>query len=112
MIRMSRIWADNFALIFPYPADQATGQATGQAEIRDRTAKILKFCEVPKSREEIMAFLNLTHRDYFMDEILKPLLDIGKRKRTESAPTSPNQKYVTLSDNKGAKWAKGALDGH
>ncbi len=47
-----------------------------------------------------------------MDEILKPLLGIGKIKRTESAPTSPNQKYVTLSDNKGAKWAKGALDGH
>ncbi len=59
MIRMSQIWADNFALIFSYPANHVTGQATGQAEIRDRTDKILKFCEVPKSREEIMVFLIL-----------------------------------------------------
>jgi len=48
-------------------------QIGGQAEIRDNTARILKFCEIPKTRSEIMEFLNLTHREMNIDEKLRQL---------------------------------------
>jgi len=100
--------SDNFALIFPYPTDQVaeqatehvTEQATEQAEIRDRTARILKFCESPKTRSEII----LTHREHFRSEILMPLLDNKLLKMTKpDKPKSPNQKYVTVTDEMGSK---------
>ncbi|MCK4665480.1 hypothetical protein KAU33_01940 [Candidatus Dependentiae bacterium] len=92
---------DTFTLIFPYPTEQVTGQATEQvteqAEIRDRTAKILKYCETPKSRHEIMRFLNLSHREYFISEILKPLLKQELLKMTiPEKPNSPKQRYYTV----------------
>jgi len=102
---------DNFSLIFPYPIEQVTpqatgqatehvtGQATGQAELDDRLAKVLKFCETPHSLKEIMEFLDLSHREHFMDEILNPLLENKYLRRTvPDKPKSPKQKYVTVKE--------------
>jgi len=91
---------DNFALIFQFPPDQATGQATEQAEIRDRSATILKYCSKPRTLKEIMVLLNLKHREHFLNEILNPLLEKEFLKRTiPDKPKSPNQKYVTVNKN-------------
>ena len=62
---------DTFTIIFPYPAAQVTAQVTAQVEMRDRIAKILKFCEEPRSLKEMMQFLELKHRVYFLKEILE-----------------------------------------
>ncbi len=71
--------------------DQATGQATGQAKI------LLKFCETPHSTKEIMAYLDLSHRESFRDTLLLPLITAGKLALTiPEKPSSPNQRYITV----------------
>ena len=58
-------------------------------------SKILQFCEKPKSRQEIMEFLQLVNRKNFVDRYLSPLLSEGKLIMTlPDKPKSKNQKYV------------------
>ncbi len=98
---------DTFTIIFPYPDEQITPQDTAQVtaqdtaqvidqvEKRDRLAKVLRFCEQPKSLREMMDFLGLRHRVYFLKDILTPLLEQGYLKRTiPDKPQSRFQKYV------------------
>ena len=40
----------------------------------DRIDKILKFCEEPKSRDEILEYVGIKNREYFRNEILNPLI--------------------------------------
>ena len=91
---------DTFALSFFYPQEkitrQVTDQVTDQVEIRDRMAKLLKFCEDPRSLKEMMEFLGLKHRPNFKKQILCPLLEKGYLKRTVPLkPSSRFQKYVS-----------------
>jgi Fic family protein len=73
-------------------AEQVTEQVTEQV---GRKEKILEFCAEPKTREEIQAFVGITHREHFRAKILKPLLESGKLKMTiPDKPNSRNQKYV------------------
>jgi len=88
---------DTFTIIFPYPTPQVTAQVTAQVEMRDRIAKLLKFCEEPRSLKEMMHFLRLKHRVYFLKDILQPLLKEGHLARTiPEKPRSRFQKYVTI----------------
>jgi len=87
---------DKFTIIFPYPENQVGQKVTAQVEKRDRLAKILKFCEQPHTSKEMMQFINLKHRVYFLKEILTPLLEKKYLKRTiPDKPKSRFQKYVT-----------------
>ncbi len=89
-IRLVLPYAEGFAQI----TDQATGQATGQAEIES----VLTFCSIPRTTKEIMAHLNLSHREHFRDSLLLPLIASGKLMLTiPEKPSSPNQRYVTKS---------------
>jgi Fic family protein len=75
-------------------AEQDSAQVADQAEREDR---ILDFCAEPKTREEIQAFVGITHREHFRAKILKPLLESGKLKMTiPDKPNSRNQKYVRV----------------
>ncbi len=89
---------DVFKIIIPLTV-QATMQATVQATMQDeRTKKILGFCQVPKTREEIQGFLKLSNRDYFRKEILSPLLEQGLLHPTiPDKLTSPKQKYYSAN---------------
>jgi len=76
------------------PTPQATMQAAEQAE---RIEKILAFCAVPRTREEIQEFINIVNRDYFRKDILKPLLDAGLLLPTlPDKLISPNQRYYAF----------------
>ena len=86
---------DIFALVFPYPDEQVTPQVTPQVELRDRRAKILKFCEQPHSLKEMINFLKLKDRKNFSNQILNPLLEEGFLLRTiPDKPRSRFQKYM------------------
>jgi ATP-dependent DNA helicase RecG len=74
---------------------EATPQATPQAE-GDRITQNLKYCVIPRSREEIQTFLGLKDREYVRKEILDPLISAGKLELTiPDKPHSPKQKYQT-----------------
>jgi ATP-dependent DNA helicase RecG len=66
----------------------------------DRTATIIKFCEVPRTLKEIMDFLKLKDRKYFFESILKPMLESYILKKTiPDKPTSKYQKYIAAKSN-------------
>lgn len=54
---------------------------------------ILRFCEVPRTRAELIAFTGMS-RYYSMSAIVQPLVDDGRLKLTmPEKPKSPKQKY-------------------
>ena len=54
----------------------------------------MKFCEVPRSREEIAAYLGLKTTYHAMRQYIRPLLEEGKLKMMiPDKPKSPKQKY-------------------
>jgi|GEM_PF-165856 len=61
----------------------------------DKLMNILKFCSSPQSLKEIMAFMNLRHRETFINNYLKPLLNEELLTFTmPNKPKSRNQKYI------------------
>ena len=69
----------------------STGQATGQAET------LLLYCVEPRTTKEMMAHLDVSHREHFRDSLLIPLLDSGQLEMTlPDKPRSPKQRYVTV----------------
>jgi predicted HTH transcriptional regulator len=83
-------------LVLPYVEgfDQVAGQASDQAS--DQAGKLLKFCATPRSVSEMMQHLGLSHRTYFRNTLLRPLMASGKLAPTiPDKPSSPNQRYVS-----------------
>lgn len=59
-----------------------------------KSADILEFCEVPRSRDEIQRFSGFS-RYYTMSKLVKPLLESGQLRLTmPDKPKSPSQKFV------------------
>lgn len=77
------------------PSDQPSDQAGDQ--VSDQVNIILDFCTEPKSLQDIMSEMHIVSRMYFMNKILKPLLNKGLVARTHPDKANhPNQKYVTI----------------
>ena len=96
------IEGDVFKVIIPFAtqniSDQATIQGTIQAtnQADEKIKDLLEFCKVPRSRNEIQEFMNLSDRGHFRKTILNPLIKGGLLKPTiPDKPTSPNQKYYS-----------------
>ncbi|WP_077369837.1 Fic family protein [Anaerosalibacter sp. Marseille-P3206] len=69
-------------------------QATMQAD--EDTEKLLEFCTIPRTRNEMQEFMNFKNRDHFRKSILNPLIKGGLLKLTvPNKPTSPKQKYYS-----------------
>ncbi|MBQ6606495.1 MAG: putative DNA binding domain-containing protein [Firmicutes bacterium] len=61
-----------------------------------RTFAILDFCQIPRSRDELVDFLGFSQY-YTMSKIIKPLLVNGSLKMTlPDKPKSHQQRYVTV----------------
>ena len=86
----------------PQVTPQVTMQVTMQATMQDeRIKKIVEFCGLPRSREEIQIYLNLKNRDYLRKHILNPLITNGVLKLTiPDRPRSPKQKYYSTKEKK------------
>ncbi|MBN1971352.1 MAG: hypothetical protein JXR48_17795 [Candidatus Delongbacteria bacterium] len=86
---------DIFKLIIPFPSNMHVDPAS-TPQVDNRTQRVIEFCQVPKSREEIQNFLELKDREYFRKNILKPLLDDKVLKLTiPDKPNSSKQKYYS-----------------
>ena len=58
--------------------------------------KFLAFCDVPRSKAEIQAYLGIKSESYTRQKILLPLLESGELVRTiPEKPKSKNQKYIS-----------------
>ena len=62
-------------------------------------AKILEFCQTPKSRKEIQEHIGISSRPYFRINILAPLLRQNLLEPTNKNPRASNQKYITKTNN-------------
>lgn len=85
--------------------DQARSQASDQTKSQNgnqanntEEQKLLAFCAIPKTRNEIMQYLGLTSRRNFHERYLLPLLKENKFRMTiPDNSNSPNQKYVAVN---------------
>ncbi|HEY9054248.1 MAG TPA: ATP-binding protein, partial [Rectinemataceae bacterium] len=85
--------------VTPQVTPQVTPHVTPHV-VGERALSILRFCEEPRTREEIQKMLGIKDRKYFRTTILQGLLDSGALKMTlPNKPRSINQKYVTREDN-------------
>jgi len=75
---------------------QEKAQVTEQVTEQDpRHTLLLAFCSIPRTREEMQAFIGIAHREYFRSAFLKPLLNSGRLRMTiPDKPNSRNQKYI------------------
>ena len=72
---------------------------TAHDEEQDKHKILLDFCKTPKTRQEIMDYLNYSSRRQFNERYLKPLLESGQLLMTiPDKPKSKNQKYVAAEN--------------
>ncbi len=76
--------------------ESVTPQVTPQVKLDGKlVTRILEFCGKPKTKLEIMAFLDYSDRKNFREKYLKPLLDQDLLRMTiPDKPRSKNQRYV------------------
>lgn len=62
-----------------------------------KVKKILAYCTKPRSKKELLSFLQLNDKKSFEKVYLNPLLSTRKLRMTiPNKPTSKNQKYETV----------------
>lgn len=84
--------APNFSVIYgEFKVVMRNGYLNNSDSIED---SILNFCEIPRSRAELIEFTGKS-RNYVVKQLIAPLVECGKLKLTiPDKPKSSNQKYV------------------
>ena len=84
--------APNFSVIHgEFKVVMRNGYLNNSGSIED---SILDFCEIPRSRAELIEFTGKS-RNYVLKQLIAPLIECGKLKLTmPDKPKSSNQKYV------------------
>ena len=76
-----------------YNTDQDTDQE--HLSVAERRLLLIDYCKTPRSRLEMMEFLQLKHNQNFRDNYLNPLIEKGVLVMTlPDTPRSKFQKYV------------------
>ena len=87
----------------PAVASAQVGKSSG--EVGDEVIRVnldvqklkalLEYCKEARSRTEMQSFCGIKSQDYFRRNILLPLLESGRLKRTiPDKPNSSKQKYI------------------
>ncbi len=76
---------------------QDTHQVAPQ-DLDQRRTQLIEFCDMPRSKREMMDYLGLTDSKNFRERYLVPLLEAGKIEMTiPDKPNSRNQKYKKVN---------------
>ena len=81
------------------PDGEVSGEVSGEVisvklDIQKLNA-LLEYCREARSRIEMQMYCGIKSQDYFRRNILLPLLDSGRLKRTiPDKPNSSKQKYI------------------
>ena len=77
-------------------ASPVTDLVTDQVSpLSDQQRRVIAACDIPRSLAELMALAGLTHRTFFRNRHLKPLLDANIVRMTNpDNPNAANQRYV------------------
>lgn len=95
---------DSFKVIFrnslnkSVEGGQQSGQQSGQQKgtIEKYKTKLLSYCNIPRTAQEISQFLGIKSRTYISTNIIKPLISNGLLEYTNrNSINARNQKYVT-----------------
>ena len=93
---------DSFKVIFRnnsvQQSDTQSGQVSGQ--VIKYKKKVLDFCIIPKSTNEIKEYLGIKSRSYVREKIIKPLIDSNLLDYTNNSHKVRNQKYITINIEK------------
>lgn len=72
-----------------------TAYDTAYEAAQDKIENIVRFCSVPRTKDEIMKHMGLSSKRQFSERYMKPLLESGRLLMTlPDKPRSKNQKYV------------------
>ena len=82
----------------PQVTPQVTPPVAPQVDMQIKLEKLVAFCKIPRSKNEIMEHLGLTDRNNFMKLYIKPLLNTKIRYTIPDKPNSRNQKYVAIEE--------------
>ena len=83
----------NGVLIKSIQVDKKSGKVRKESKYSE---KVLEFCLEAKNKKEIMEYLGINSQSYMSGKILKPLIENGKLKYTNSNKNAKNQKYITI----------------
>ena len=62
---------------------------------KQRKAAVTVYCQTPRSRKQIQEYLDLADKHFFMDSVLRPLVEDGVLKMTiPEQPAHVKQRYV------------------
>ena len=65
------------------------------SSLSNQQRRVMAACDTPKSLAELMALAGLTHRSFFRNRHLKPLLDANIVRMTNpDSPNAANQRYI------------------
>ena len=68
---------------------------TAHEAVQEKLENIVRFCSVPRTKDEIMKHMGLSSKRQFSERYMKPLLESGRLLMTlPDKPRSKNQKYV------------------
>ena len=75
-----------------------TANAATKRPLTAQEKELLTFCQIPRSRAEIIAHLNIESGQYALRRYLDPLIQSGAISLTiPDKPKSRNQKYVSTA---------------
>lgn len=85
------------SFVVKFSKETETRQTVDVADETEKSTykKLIEFCEIPRSRDEICKFLNLKSKTYVIKEYIMPLVYRDVLRMTiPDRPRSSNQKYV------------------
>lgn len=71
---------------------------TAHEESQDKFEIIVKFCNIPRTKDEIMKHVGLSSKRQFNERYMKPLLETGRLLMTlPDKPRSKKQQYIAAN---------------